>query len=294
MQSLNLRGYDAVLSCSATVAKYVSAPKGKHICYCYIPTRALWHFEEYFRPSLRTAVVKPFLNYLRNRDYRAAQKVDQFIAISEITRNYIDTYYKKTASVIHCPVDLTLFRPVKERQGHYLIVSRLESWKKLEFVVEAFNILNLPLRVVGSGPEEDSLRAMANRNIIFVGRIDDAALAAEYSGARAVVFPPYIEYGLIPLEANACGTPVICYGKGGVTETMIPVNGGNHSASPPTAVFFNEQTAAALIQAVREFEECEFSRDSLIRHAERWSVPEFQRRMRMAVMAFVNGSASFR
>jgi glycosyltransferase involved in cell wall biosynthesis len=172
------------------------------------------------------------------------------------------------------------------------MVSRLESWKKLEFVVEAFNILNLPLRVVGSGPEEGRLRAMARSNIVFVGRVDDATLAAEYSEARAVVFPPHLEYGLIPLEANACGTPVICYGKGGVTETMIPVNGHNHSANPPTAVFFNEQTATALIQAVRQFEGCEFSRDNLIRHAERWSVPEFQRCMRMAVMAFANGSAS--
>src|SRR5712664_2552570 len=167
MQSLNLSGYDAVLSCSATVAKYVSAPKGKHICYCYIPTRALWHFGDYFRPSLRASVVKPFLNYLRNRDYRAAQRVDQFIAISEISRKYINIYYKKPSNVIHCPVDLTLFRPVKERQSHYLMVSRLESWKKLEFVVEAFNILNLPLRVVGSGPEERRLRAMARSNIVF-------------------------------------------------------------------------------------------------------------------------------
>src|SRR5438552_9899829 len=203
MQSLDLRDYDAVLSCSATVAKYVSAPKGKHVCYCYIPTRALWHFEEYFRPSLRAAITKRFLNYLRNRDYRAAQKVDQFIAISEISKEYIHTYYEKSAKVIHCPVDLTLFRPVRDRKDHYLMVSRLESWKKLEFAIEAFNSLGLPLRIVGSGPEEARLRAMAKRNVLFVGTVDDATLAAEYSEARAVVFPPYLEYGLIPLEANA-------------------------------------------------------------------------------------------
>ncbi len=294
MQSLNLRGYDAVLSCSATVAKYVSASGGTHICYCYIPTRALWQFEEYFRPSLRASIVKPFLNYLRKRDYQAAQRVDQFIAISDMSKKYISTYYNKIASVIPCPVDLSLFRPVKEKEGYYLLVSRLESWKKLEFAVEAFNILNLPLRVVGFGPEEGRLRAMAKRNVVFVGKVDDANLAAEYSGARAVVFTPYLEYGLIPLEANACGTPVICYGKGGVTETMIPIDGHNQSAGTPTAVFFKEQTAAALIQAVREFEVCQFSQDSLIRHAERWSVPEFQRRMRAAVMSFVNGSGSSR
>lgn len=291
MQSLDLRGYDTVLSCSATVAKYVSAPSGKHICYCYIPTRALWHFEDYFRPSLRAALVKPFLNYLRARDYRAAQEVDQFIAISLVSREYIQRYYNRSANIIHCPVDLTLFRPVKERQDHYLIVSRLESWKKLEFAIEAFNTLNLPLRVVGSGPEEGRLRAMAKRNVVFVGNVDDATLAAEYSAARAVVFPPYLEYGLIPLEANACGTPVICYGKGGVTETMIPVNSHNHSASSPTAVFFGQQSATALIQAIREFEKCEFSRDDLVRHAERWSVPEFQRRIRAAVMSDVSGPA---
>ena len=291
MQSLNLKDYDAVLSCSATVAKYVSAPKGKHLCYCYIPTRALWHFEEYFKPSLRALAMKPLLSYLRNRDYQAAQRVDHFIAISEISKQYISSYYKKLASVIHCPVDLTLFRPVRERKDHYLMVSRLESWKKLEFAIEAFNGLGLPLRIVGSGPEEGRLRSIAKRNVVFVGTIDDAALAAEYSEARAVVFPPYLEYGLIPLEANACGTPVICYGKGGVTETMIPVNGHNHSVGPPTAVFFKEQTAAALIQAVREFEGCEFSRDNLVRHAEFWGVPEFRRRIRAAVTSFVNGTA---
>lgn len=293
MQSLKLRDYDAVLSCSATVAKYVSAPKGRHVCYCYIPTRALWHFEEYFRPSLRAAIVRPLLSYLRKRDYGAAQRVDQFIAISEVSKEYIRRYYNRPAAVIHCPVDLTLFRPVKERKDHYLMVSRLEGWKKLDYAVEAFNILGLPLRVVGSGPEEGRLRALAKGKVVFVGNVDDATLATEYSEARAVIFTPYLEYGLIPLEANACGTPVICYGKGGVTETMIPVNRSIHSETGPTAVFFYEQTAAALIQAVREFEACEFSRDNLIRHAERWSVREFQRRMRAAVMSFVNGSASF-
>ena len=291
MESLDLRRYDIVLSCSATVAKYIVNPRGKHICYCYIPTRALWHFDEYFGPSLRSLLVKPLLGYLRKRDYRAAQRIDKFIAISEVSKSFIERYYNRTADVIHCPVDLAKFHPLPEpRRDHFLLVSRLEHWKKVEYAIEAFNQLELPLRVVGSGPEERRLRAMAKPNVVFVGSVDDAALAVEYAAARAVIFTPYLEYGLIPLEANACGTPVICYGRGGVTETMVPVHRSGHSETPPTAVFFQEQTAAALMQAVREFDAHQFSEELLTRHAARWSVPEFQSRIRQAVTDFAQAS----
>lgn len=290
MQRLNLKAYDVVLSFSSTVSKYVNVPAGRHICYCCMPTRALWHFDEYFRRSLLAVALRPVMQFLRHRDFQVGQKVDKFIAISNTSREYIRRYYGRPADVIYCPVDLSGFHRSTVKKEHYLIVSRLDRWKRTEYAIEAFNRLRLPLRVIGAGPEQKRLRAMAGRNITFVGRVNDETLAREYSEARAVIFTPFLEYGLIPLEANACGTPVICYGKGGVTETMIPAGA---SVNSPTAVFFYEQTAEALARAVREFERTDFDQDALVRHATRWNVPEFRQKMRAAVMSFVRDSASF-
>lgn len=283
MQTLDLSGYDVVLSSCATVSKYVTAGKGKHICYCYIPTRALWHFGEYFARSWKAKLVQPALSFLKKRDFAAAQRVDRFVGISNMSRDYIRKYYNRDADVIYCPIDLSNFRPCGQRKDHYLIVSRLERWKRLDYAVEAFNRLKLPLRIVGTGEIEGELRAMAGPNIEFAGYVDDNGLAREYSEARAVLFTPYLEYGLIPIEANACGTPVICYGKGGTTETMVPL--GNPEGRPATAVFFYEQTPEAMIAAIRQFESCEFDRNALMMNASLFGVPEFKRKLREKVSA---------
>jgi glycosyltransferase involved in cell wall biosynthesis len=287
MESLDLRQYDIVLSSSATVAKYIKVPNGKHICYCYIPTRAIWHFDEYFQNGFKAKAFKPFLPYLRKRDYAAAQKIDKFIAISNASSKYIKQYYHRCSEVINCPVNLEQFAPSQNRKNHYLIVSRLDQWKRVDYAVEAFNRLGLPLRIVGSGEQESQLKAMAKSNIIFVGRVDDATLAREYAEATAVVFTPFLEYGLTPLEASASGTPVICYGKGGITETMIPLEDRVPSNAPPTAVFFQEQTADALIDAVRRFDASQFNTRDLVNHASHWGVPAFKKKIRCAVDSMI-------
>lgn len=289
MESLDLGRYDVVLSSSATVAKYVRVPHGKHICYCYIPTRALWQTSEYFGASRKAALIKPFLPYLQRRDFAAAQRVNQLIAISKTTKNHIASTYGRDSQVIFSPIDLEQFTPSRRRGDHFLIVSRLEQWKRVDYAIEAFNILGLPLRVIGVGNEGARLRAMARPNITFLGVVDDARLAREYAEARAVIFTPFLEYGLIPLEANASGTPVICYGKGGNTETMIPWSNGLEASDSPTAVFFYEQTAQALGAAVRQFERATFESDRLVQHAARWGIPAFKRQLRAAVNALVLG-----
>jgi len=284
MESLDLSRYDAVLSSSAHVAKYVHVPNGIHICYCYIPTRAIWHLEEYFGGSIKGAFFKLALPYLRRRDYAAAQRIDRFISISKASQEYIRQYYDRDSEVISSPVDLDRFSPSGGRKDHYLIVSRLEHWKRVDYGIEAFNKLGLPLRVVGTGKEEQRLKAMAKPNISFLGPVDDESLAREYREARAVIFTPQLEYGLIPLEANASGTPVICYGKGGITETMVPLEDAKNSGgSAPTAVFFYEQTADALVAAVRRFQDANFNAGDLVRHAQRWGVPTFKQSIRRAV-----------
>lgn len=284
MEWLDLRQYDVVLSSSATVAKYIRVPNGKHICYCYIPTRAIWHFDEYFNGGVKAKVFKLILPYLRRRDYAAAQRVDQFIAISEDSRRYIKSYYDRDSVVINSPINLEQFSPSANKKGHYLVVSRLEHWKRVDYAIEAFNRLGLPLRIIGTGKDEQQLKEMAGSNITFLGAVDDATLAREYAEARAVVFTPFLEYGLIPLEANASGTPVICLGKGGITETMVPFEPDKVGQTrPPTAVFFYEQTADALIEAIKTFERADFDSSRLVEHASEWGVPAFKKRIRQAV-----------
>lgn len=278
MKHLDLSHYDMVLSSSATTAKYVKAPKGGHLCYCYIPTRALWHYDQYFGGSFKRYFMKPFLNSLKKQDFRIAQGIDRFIAISKSSRDYIQEYYHRDAEVVYCPIDTNRFRPANQKLDHYLLVSRLETWKKVDYAIEAFNALGKTLKIVGTGSEEPKLRKLAKPNIIFLGSLNDQQLAQEYALCRAVVFTPFLEYGLIPLEASASGTPVICYGYGGVEETMIPV--GHPSGLPPTALFFYEQTASALVDAVREFETVSFDEAALVQHAAQWNIASFKKKMR--------------
>ncbi len=289
MESIDLSKYDMVVSSSATVAKYVLVPNGKHICYCYFPTRALWHFDLYFGNSVKAKLIKPLLPYLLKRDYNAAQRVSHFIAISNDSKNYIRQYYNRDTDVIYCPIETDKFRPLNNRGNHFLIVSRLEHWKRVDYAVEAFNILGLPMKIIGTGKEEPMLRSMAKSNITFLGAVDDETLVQEYSAARAVIFTPFLEYGLIPLEANASGTPVICYGKGGVTETMIPVAKCLKKDDVPTAVFFYEQTAASLIKAIHQFETYTFNSADLARHASKWSVNSFKKSIRQTVEQYHRG-----
>ena len=287
MEHLNLNGYDLVLSSSATVAKYVNVKEGKHICYCYIPTRAIWKFEDYFQKSLVSSFFKILLPHLKKRDFKAAQKVDHFIAISEDTRGYIKNFYQRDSNVIYCPIETDKFYPALKREDYYLVVSRLEHWKRVDYAIDAFNELGLHLKVIGTGAEEQSLKLRAKGNIEFLGEVDDQRLAQEYSKCKAVIFTPYLEYGLIPLEANASGAPVIAYGKGGITETMI--HGDNRQEKKPTAVFFYEQSSHALIEAIKKFQEMYFDSSYLVDHAFQWSVPAFQKKIRHFLENYLKG-----
>jgi glycosyltransferase involved in cell wall biosynthesis len=283
MQGLDLSAYDVVLSSAATTARYVRAPNGRHVCYCYFPTRAVWQHDVYFGKSLPGRLFGPLVPFLKKRELEAVAHTDEFVAISEVTRSYIREYYHRDASILPCPIDLSAFGPSKEKSDAFLIVSRLEYWKRLDYAVEAFTRLGLPLRIIGKGPEERRLRAMAGPNVTFLGPVDDATLAREYARARAVIFTPHLEYGLIPLEANASGTPVIAFGKGGIEETMIPATAEAGPAGNATAVFYHEQTPEAVIGAVRRFERLCFDPAVLTAHASRWSVPNFQRELRRIV-----------
>jgi glycosyltransferase involved in cell wall biosynthesis len=282
METIDFKSYDVVLSSSATVAKYIRAPKGAHICYCYIPTRALWQKNNYFKSGIKSFLISLFLRFLKKRDLAASRRVDKFIAISKFTQSKISETYSKDSIVIPCPIDLDKFYSNLIRGDYFLLVSRLENWKCVDYAIEAFNILGLPLRIIGTGIEQARLKSLAKSNIVFMGSVDDAALSAEYSKARAVIFTPFLEYGLVPLEANASGAPVICFGKGGIEETMIPWAEG---ASNATAVFFFEQNSQSLINAVRQFQGITFNSERLVNHASAWGIPAFKQKIRKVVQS---------
>lgn len=292
---LDLYGYDVILSSSATVAKYISRFDGIHICYCYFPTRAIWNTDAYFKKSSKSIKVlffRALLPYLKRQDIAASKRVNKFIAISEYSRRAIARIYSRNAEVLFCPIDVEHFRQgnTEEKGNHYLIVSRLERWKRLDYAIEAFNRLGLPLRIVGSGADGNEIKLTARENIQFLGNVDDANLVKEYGQAKAVIFTPELEYGLVPLEACAAGTPVIAYGKGGVIETMQPVNGQLRSVMSPTALFFYEQTPESLMAAVQEFEHMTFERMALVRHAEKFNIPSFKKALRNQVEKALCGS----
>lgn len=287
MQMWDFSGYDLILTSSATTAKYVRRHKGIHVCYCYFPTRAIWSTDAYFsseRRSLSQAIFLRLLPWMRKWDRSAADHVHHFIAISNTTRQAIQKFYQRDAGVLFSPIDTAQFRPLPgvTRKSYFLLVGRLEYWKRTDYAVEAFTRLGLPLRIIGTGEEEARLRSMAGPNIEFMGRVTDEELRRCYTEARAVVFTPVLEYGLVPLEACAAGTPSIAVGREGVLETMVGLD--DPAGRPATAVFFQEQTADALIEAVRKFEQVTFDRQTLINHAEQFSIENFCRQLRKLVM----------
>ena len=285
MEKLDLSGYQIVISSSATVAKYIKVPSGKHFCYCYFPTRALWESGKYFGNSRKKVLLKPFLKYLQKRDFSAAQQVDQFIAISEYTRRFIKKYYNRNSVVIHSPIETDKFYSAEQRGDYYLLVSRLEKWKRVDYAITAFNKLGLPLRIIGTGEEQEYLKRISKANITFMGSVNDRSLAEQYSRAKAVIFTPFLEYGLVPLEANASGAPVIGYGRGGITETMMDVGGnGRGPKKKATAIFFYEQTDKALMKAVLDFKKYKFFSSKLVKHAKNWDVGKFRSKIRKYIM----------
>lgn len=286
MQKWDLSGYDVILTSSATIAKYIARHHARHVCYCYYPTRAIWTRGKYFdgaHSGWREKIFAHAYEWLKRRDLEAAARVNDFIAISDSTRDAIRQFYGRDSTVLYSPIDVDRFAPgaAEEKTDRYLMVGRLERWKRADFAIEAFNQLGLPLDIIGTGPEEPALRAMAGATIRFLGRADDETLVKAYGAARAVIFTPELEYGLVPLEAAAAGTPTIALGRGGVLETMVGPDDPQGRA--PTAVFFDQQTPEAVIAAIRRFDTVNFAQDALMAHARKFGIPEFRRKLRRLV-----------
>jgi glycosyltransferase involved in cell wall biosynthesis len=280
---LDLSGHDLVISLSHCVAKGVRVPPGAlHLCYCFTPMRYVWDLYDDYVGATRgiTRLAAPAVAAgLRWWDRHTAG-VHHFIAISRFIADRIRRVYGREADVIYPPVDVARFTPTERVEDFYLVVSALAPYKRVDLAVEAANRLRRRLVVVGSGPEEPRLRAMAGRTVEFLGFRPDDEVAALYARCRAVLFTAVEDYGIVPLEAAAAGRPTIALARGGVLETMVGLDRGAGVA--PTALYYDAQTPDALADAIVTFERVadRFDPKALRARAEQFDRPVFVARVR--------------
>jgi glycosyltransferase involved in cell wall biosynthesis len=256
VETFDLRGYDLVLSSSHCVAKGARpAPGARHVCYCFTPMRYVWDlYDDYFGRGagpLTRALMPPVAARLRRWDRTSSGRVDRFAAISRHVAARIERYYERSAEVIYPPVDVQRFEVAADSDdAFYLVVSALAPYKRIDLAIQAAMRVGRRLLVVGSGPEERRLHALAGPGVEFLGRRSDPEVAELYRRCRAVLFPGIEDFGIVPLEAMAAGRPVIAFAGGGVLETVVPPGGDR----PPTGLFFHAQTVDALADAMRRLE----------------------------------------
>ncbi len=277
VESFDLRGYDLVISTSHAVAKGCRPPQeAVNICYCFTPMRYIWFlYEDYFgRGVVRKAFLWPFLAYLRRWDVASSRRVDRFLAISKNVAERIRQIYNNAAEVIYPPVDTDFFSPGDDDGDFFLVVSALVPYKRVDLAIRAFNRLRLPLKVIGTGPSEEQLKKQAGKGIEFLGWRSDEELRKYYRRCRALIFPGVEDFGIVPLEAQACGRPVIGLGRGGLLESTVPWKKGVPGSA--TGVFFYEQNVESLIGGVEFFldRESDFDRKTIREHS-----LEFDRRI---------------
>jgi glycosyltransferase involved in cell wall biosynthesis len=291
-ESLDLSEYDVVLSNSHACAKGVLTRSDTcHLCYCYTPIRYAWEFyHDYLRSDelgwLARQLVPPMMRRLRLWDFQAAQRPDYYCAISHHVRQRIRKHYRREADVIYPPVDVAAFAEVSKvpkvtdhasrithhaSRDFFLVVSRLVQYKRVDLAVRACTELRRPLVVVGVGPEEGRLRAMAGETVQFLGWQTDEQVRALYAAARALLFPGEEDFGLTPVEAQAAGTPVVAFARGGALETVL---------DGVTGVFFHEPAVASLSDAIRRLDTLPFDPATLQTQARRFDVSVFQTAMR--------------
>ncbi len=279
-EQLDLTEYDVVITSSSSCAKgVITRSDALNICYCYTPMRYAWEFYyEYIRnfSKLKKALVGWQMHHIRVWDKLAADRVDAFVAISKYIQQRIFKYYRRESTVIFPPVNTHLYQ-VGAKEDFYLIVSRLVTYKRVELAVQAFNQLDLPLVIIGDGGECENLQKQAKANIRFLGRLSDEEIADWYSRAKAFVFCGEEDFGITPVEAQAAGTPVIAYGRGGILDTVL---------DGKTGIYFKEATAQSLCNAVQKFEQqgVSYTAEQIKQHAEQFSQKRFQQEFNQYVM----------
>ena len=297
MRSMYLDEYDVVLISSTNCAKYIRfSNKTIVINYCYTPFRLAWNPESYSEYTNMTGIkktcFKALITILRKIDKRYAERTDYFLAMTQETKERLEKAYqpKNAITIINPPVNnLKSYAISHTKKEYYLLVSRLEFYKKVDLAINVFNKNTQKLVIVGKGTKEVELKAMADPSkIIFKKNISTEELAELYSNCKASVFPQYEDYGLTALEANASGRPVIGYNKGGILDTQVPFQRGG-LVGDATAILFDEQTEDSLQDAITQFEKIQedFSSDKIRKHAESFSEDLFIESIRAFVKSKV-------
>ncbi len=284
--TFDFKGYDVVISHSSGFCHGIRVPEGAtHINYCMAPPRFLWDSDRYLEREQLSAAVKlalrPLLYALKKWDIASVKGVDYFLSNSKATGGRVQRIYgREVESVLYPPVDVQKFHRTSEPGEYYLIVSRLVPYKKVDLAIRAFNQLGLPLLIAGTGRDMGALKAMAKPNIQFLGWTDNEELARLYAGCKALIFPGEEDFGIVPVEAQAAGRPVLAYAAGGALETVI---------EGITGTFFNEQTPEALAEAVVRIADMTFDPAIIRNNAEQYDTEVFKANLRDIVARLTSG-----
>jgi glycosyltransferase involved in cell wall biosynthesis len=291
VEMLNLSGYDLVITSDSGPMKGVlTDPHSTHICYCHSPMRYLWDGHSAYHRKMSPVTQTIFRiasHYVRNWDYYAAQRVDHFIANSRYVASRIRKYYRRDSTVIHPPIDTSQGFLAGKHEDYYLAVGRLVPYKRTDVLMDACSKLGRKLVIAGDGPEMKSLLKKSAQNVEFLGEVDEPQLRNVYAQCRALLFAADEDFGMVPLEAQSYGRPVIAFGKGGSLETVrgsyTPIAAKKYDGDFPfTGLFFREQTADSLANAIISFESCEevFLPQHIQSHARTFDTSIFLGRLR--------------
>ncbi len=292
-ESFDFSKFDIVISVTSEAAKGIkTTPKTFHLCYCLTPTRYLWSGREFyfksppskfgFIPFFKFLSV-PFIKYLKRWDIEASKRPDKIIAISTEVQNRIRKYYKRESEIVFPPVDIPNIkksRSKKEIGDYYLLVNRLIPYKRVDLAVKAFNKLEKVLYIVGSGSEEMKLKKIAASNIKFLGQVNERELCQLYLRAKALIMPQEEDFGIVSVEAQSFGVPVIAYKKGGSLDTVV---------EEKTGIFFKDQTVKSLMQAIKKFDKMSFSERILKANAKRFSKEVFKKQLQRSLIRSYSG-----
>lgn len=282
LEQFDFSDFDLVISSESGPAKgVITSPQTCHICYCHSPMRYIWDMYHQSRKSMNPvtrAIFSATAHYMRLWDFSTAARVDYFVANSRFIAARIRKCYRRESTVIHPPVNVSHGYVAADTDDYYLVVSRFVPYKRVEVAIEACNRLRRRLRVVGDGPEYKALRDLAGPTVEFLGRLDESALHEIYARCRALLFPGEEDFGIVPVEAQSHGRPVIAYGRGGALETVIADLSGSDDPASSTGVFFPDPNVDSLCDAIQRFERLESRfRPEFIRNSvERFSLERFK------------------
>lgn len=281
-ESFDFSNFDLVLSVTSEFAKGVITNNNvKHLSYILTPPRYLWSgYDEYFKNKYTKKMLSPVVDYLKKWDLSSSSRPDQIVSISKEVKKRVKKYYKRNSDIIYPPINSSFFvkTPKFIKDDYYLVVSRLVSYKRIDLVVSAFNRFKKKLIIVGVGPEEYKLKKMAFDNIVFMGKVSDVILKKLYLNAKAIICPQKEDFGLVSLEAQASGCPVIAYGFGGNSETVI-----NHK----TGILFYKQNSESLIDAIERADHQKFDFSELILNAKRFEEGQFLKKFSQKIESLI-------